>query len=105
MSVIYDWIVASIECEPESGEYTDIVKVIHWVRTAASDGYNTSSYGSVTVPTPSPEGPFTPYSDLTKEDVEDWLNEFVDVTAVDANLAAQIEALKNPPLVTLPLPW
>jgi hypothetical protein len=103
MSIVYEWNISNLECVPHEGDYANIVKVIHWVRTAASDGYNASSYGSVTIP--APQGSFIPYEDLTQAEVDGWLNDCVNVASVDAALATQIEQLKNPPVVSLPLPW
>jgi hypothetical protein len=56
------------------------------------------------VPAPSAED-FTPYADLTFEQVCGWLEDGLDVEATDASLATQIENLINPPVVSLPLPW
>jgi hypothetical protein len=61
-------------------------------------------YGTLSVPTPSPED-FTPYPDLTFDQVCGWLDAGLDVVTIDANLAQQIENLINPPVVSLPLPW
>ena len=48
---------------------------------------------------------FTAYEDLTYEQVCAWLSSGLNVEAIDSNLEAQIENLKNPPIINLPLPW
>lgn len=53
-----------------------------------------------------PTGSFTPYEDLTEQQVLDWcFANGVDQAAIEANVAAQIENQINPPVVALPLPW
>ena len=52
--------------------------------------------------------PFTPYEDLTQDQVVGWTKDALgdeQVAATEANVAAQIETQKNPPVVTPPLPW
>ena len=62
------------------------------------------TYGALSVDAPH-EASFTPYDEVTKEMVEGWLTEKLDVVAIEANLDAQIENFLNPPLVAYALPW
>jgi hypothetical protein len=48
---------------------------------------------------------FTAYPDLTEDQVISWLEAGNDVEALQANVAAKIADIKNPPIVNLPLPW
>jgi hypothetical protein len=49
---------------------------------------------------------FTPYADLTLDQVLGWVwANGVDKTATEAAVEGQIEAQKNPPVVSPPLPW
>jgi hypothetical protein len=48
---------------------------------------------------------FTAYDDLTFDQVCEWLVAGNNVEAMELNLDTQIENLKNPPIVNLPLPW
>lgn len=105
MAITYSWNVAALECVPHEDGLTNIVKTVHWIRLAKDGAYETSSYGSVAIPAPTSPGNFIPYEDLAEDDVEAWLDTYVDVDATDAALANQIAALKNPPVVTPPLPW
>jgi hypothetical protein len=54
--------------------------------------------------TPPTEG-FIPYADLTQEIVEGWLNAGRDVAALDAELAIQLNNIKNPKVQVLPNPF
>ena len=55
---------------------------------------------------PESGGSFTPYADLTQEQVLGWCwSNGVDKVAVEANVQALIDAQINPPVAQLPLPW
>ena len=80
------------------------VTVAHWRVEAVDGDHVASAYGSVGF-TPDASAPdFKPYDQLTQADVLVWVWGSVDKAEVEASLAAQIEAKKNP--VTLNgLPW
>lgn len=107
MSVTCNWTVAQLDCYPEYEGHEDVVFTAHW-RMDGTDGEHTAGvYGSVGL-TLDPEAPFTPYADLTEAQVIGWVQEALgeeQVTGYEANVAAQIDALVNPPVVTPPLPW
>ena len=104
----YNWVISSMDEYPTSEGLTDVVFNIHYRRQATevsgSTTYFVDTYGVVGVPAPAPED-FVPYEDLTQDIVEGWLDSGLDVAAIDASLAAQIEEQKNPSVVSLPLPW
>jgi hypothetical protein len=109
MAIIYNWVVSAMDEYPTTpDDLTDVVFNVHWRRNATDIvgdiTYFADVYGSLSVPAPSPED-FTPYPDLTFEQVCGWLEAGLDTAAIDAGLAVQIENLINPPVVSLPLPW
>ena len=93
-----------MDTAPSEDGLTDVVKTVHW-RYEGKDGeYAAEVYGAMACATPS-ETDFTAYEDLTYEQVCEWLVAGNNVEAMDLNLATQIENLKNPPIVNLPLPF
>lgn len=102
------WIISAMDTVPKEGELVDVVQTVHWRRDAEEvDGdktYYGDVYGSQSFPAPH-EAAFTPYADLTFEQVCGWLESALDVAALDMALDQQIENQKNPPIVQLPLPW
>lgn len=109
MDVTYNWIISSMEEYPKtSDDLIDVVFIVHWRRQASTtvDGkfYLVDTYGVLPVSQPDPED-FTPYEELTFEQVCGWLEAGMDVEAVDANLLVLLENQINPPVVSLPLPW
>lgn len=109
MAIVYNWVVSSMQEYPTTPDgLDDVVFVVNWRRVATEIiddvAFTADNYGSLGVPSPSPED-FTPYPDLTFEQVCGWLDAGLDVEAIDAGLANQIENKINPPVVSLPLPW
>ena len=104
MTLETKWLISQMDTAPSEDGLTDVVKTIHW-RYKGKDGeYTAEVYGSMACATPS-ETDFTAYEDLTYEQVCTWLEAGLNVEAMDLNLATQIENLKNPPIIHLPLPW
>ena len=83
---------------------TDGVIVAHWRATATEtvgEGddavtYSASSYGTVGFTPDASASGFIAYDSLTEADVVGWVQAEVDKDAIEASLAAQIEADKNP---------
>ena len=85
----YTWTIADLNRKTSDG----FVTTCHWRCTAVDGEYSASVYGTAGF-----EGdhPTIPYADLTLADVLAWLFDKLDKDETEANLAAQIEALKNP---------
>jgi len=98
------WIIERLLVKPTEGPNTDVVITADWRCNGTQDQYSGTCYGSCSFSPPS--GSFTPYDELTQEQVLNWCYENgVDKTAIEANVTQQIENQINPPVVTLPLPW
>lgn len=106
MEINFFWaplVQGSLEVRPSLDGLTDVVVAINYQRVGSNqDGsiYAVSN-GQVGCPTPSPTD-FTAYDDLTQDQVYSWLDQLVDVPAVDAVI---MEEILTPKVVTLPLPW
>ena len=100
MAITYDWTIAQCEHEVATGGIT----VAHWRVSAVDGDYSASAYGTAGfTPDPEAEG-FIPYADLTEADVLVWVWASVDKDETEANLAAQIDAQKNP-VTAAGTPW
>ena len=102
-----NWNIVQLDCYPEKDGETDVVFTAHWDLTAAEGEYSGRVYGSVGL-TLDASAPFTPYAQLTKEQVVGWVKDALGeetVAATEANVAKQIADQKNPPVVSPPLPW
>ena len=98
------WIIERLLVKPTEGSLTDVVITADW-RCNGTDGtYSGTCYGSASFAPPTEN--FTPYPDLTQQQVLGWCYENgVDKTAIEANVTAQINDQINPPITTPPLPW
>ena len=98
------WIIERLLVKPTEGTLTDVVITADWRCNGSQESYSGTCYGSCSFAPPTEN--FTPYEDLTQEQVLSWCYaNGVDQTAIEANVTAQIEAQINPPVVVLPLPW
>ena len=98
------WIIERLLVKPTEGTYSDVVITADWRCNGTQDQYSGTCYGSASFAAPS--GDFTPYEDLTEQQVLGWcFSNGVDQTAIEANVSLQIENQINPPVIAPPLPW
>jgi hypothetical protein len=98
------WLIERLSVKPTEGTLTDVVITADWRCNGSQETYSGTCYGSCSFQPPT--GSFTPYEDLTEQQVLDWcFANGVDKTAIEANVTLQIENQINPPVVVLPLPW
>lgn len=104
----FDWIISAMECKVKEDNLSDVVILVHWRYNATSvveeKEYFAGTYGATSMPLPTGED-FTPYNDLTKEQVVSWLENTLDIEAMQSNLNNQIDLLINPINVTLQPPF
>ena len=105
MTITNTWNVVQMDAYPEYEGEPDVVFTVHWTLSGTDGTYSGSSYGSVGI-TLTEGSTFTPYADLTLDQVLGWVwANGVDKDAQETAVAAQIEAQINPTVVTPPLPW
>ena len=106
------WIIERLLVKPTEGSLTDVVITADWrcngtETTGTGDDektYTGTCYGSCSFAPPT--GSFTPYEDLTQQQVLDWcFANGVDKSAIEANVSLQIQNQINPPVIAPPLPW
>ncbi len=104
----YFWAVNSMTAYPEAEGQTDVVFSISWVLSATDGTYNSAAYGSVDT-TYVAGTPFTPYDQLTLDQVNGWVATALGpdgIAKAQADCDAAIAAQQAPDLpVTPPLPW
>jgi hypothetical protein len=96
----YTWTVANLERNVSDGGVT----VVHW-RCTGVDGDNSASAYGTTSHTPDPSsGSFIAYDSITEEIAIGWAKAALDVDAIEAGIAAKINAMANP-VSASGLPW
>lgn len=111
MATNFTWTVTQMLVENIEGQ-SDVVVTASF-NVEGIDSNDPSATGTVTgseVFELAEGSEFTPYSDLTNDQVVGWIKEKMGeemVATVEANIQAQIDAVLNPPVVPVvkPLPW
>ena len=101
------WAVTQMDAYPERDGKTDVVFTVHWTLTGSEADFVGTTYGTQGV-TVDPDALFTPYADLTQEQVIGWVKAAMgaeQVAAYEAAVANQINEQIAPSVTTLPLPW
>lgn len=107
MPITNTWSVNRMDCYPEYEGRPDVVATVHWTLVGSDGTYVSSVYGSCGVSLNITDG-FTPFTDLTEEEVLGWVHAEMgeeQVAAHEAAVAQQIADQINPPVVSPPLPW
>ena len=105
MATVITWNISQLDCLPTSEVGNDYVVTAHWSCVGINGQYNARNYGTCGFSVVEGES-FTPYEDLTQEQVLTWCyNNGVDKLATEASVEQQIENQINPPIVSPELPW
>ena len=105
MTATITWSVTAMDAYPQAESQTDVVFTVHWTCAGVQDTYNASVYSTCGV-TYSSGTPYTPYAQLTQDQVLGWIwASGVDKAATEAAVQQQINNQINPPVVTPKLPW
>jgi myo-inositol-hexaphosphate 3-phosphohydrolase len=95
----YNWNIQQMDRLTSDG----FVVTVHYTVNAVDGDYTASTYGTVGF-AEQPGEQYIPYADLTQAEVIGWVQESLGKDTVEAGLAAQIEAQKNP-VQESGLPW
>lgn len=105
MTATINWTVTAMDCYPQAEGETDVVFTVHWTCSGVQDTYTGSVYSTCGV-TYDAGQPYTPYNELTQDQVLGWIwASGVDKDATEAAVQSQIDNQINPPVVQPPLPW
>lgn len=107
MSITTTWVIEQMNCYPTYESQTDVVFNVHWRANATDGAFYATAYGTAGV-TYEAGSPYTPYDQLTQDQVVGWVQDAMgpeQVASIEAGLAINIANQVNPPTVTPPLPW
>jgi|TARA_R110002020_G_C16258505_1_gene770314 hypothetical protein len=108
----YEWTIHVLDVHPTEDELSNVVYNLHWRLTATSDeldpegnAYKSSSIGTQVIGSPDPDH-FTSFDDLTKSEVEGWLESSeLDIDLIKSSLDNQIKQLITPTSISKNAPW
>ena len=98
----YKWVINAVDCYTTKDGLEKVAYNVHWSYFATEGENNASMIGVQSVGEPSPDN-FTPFDQLTEDQVVSWITASMDVEQMQANLDKQIEDLVAPKVVTLQL--
>lgn len=100
----FNWTITSMPSYSQIDGQSDVVFEVNWSCSAFEDRLSSVAIGTVPV-TYTAGSPFTPYDQLTQEQVWGWINPSIDRPEIEASLQKMIDEQKAPAVVTPPLPW
>jgi hypothetical protein len=102
-----NWQIDWMKTTPTTATPPEYVIECGWRCTGTQDGFTASVYSTCAfTQAPNADGNFTPYADLTQDQVLGWCwDSGVDKDAAEAAVQAQLDAQINPPVIQPPLPW
>lgn len=102
--ITYQWTIPALDCAVSKDGLTNVIETIHWrYRGTNKKGVTAEMYGAQSVGDPNPED-FTPFEEIKKEKIVEWLESIMDMKEIQTNINTQIKDLENPTHVTLQLP-
>jgi len=98
------WVIEQMWVKPQEAGKTDVVVTAAWRCNGVDGDYAGTAYGTAGFTLN--EGSFTPYDQLTQDEVLGWCwANGVDKAEVEAAVEGQIQNQINPPIITPALPW
>jgi hypothetical protein len=103
--ITYKWEFPAFDCTVQKEGMEKVVTAVHW-RYKGTDENDVMAeiYGAQAVGEPTPDA-FTPYPELSEEQVIGWMESVMDIEEMKTNIANQIDLIANPVTVTLPPPF
>lgn len=108
MAVTYTWFIEHMNCYPSSEGQQNVVFNVAWRLTGVDGEFSNSLHGSAAIEPYKSGDPFTPYEQLTEEQVLGWVKETLgadQISEYESAIANRISSLASPPVVIPPLPW
>jgi len=94
----YTWKINQLECTPSVGDKTNVVAAVHWT-CEGTDGTVTGHHNGVTGFMYKEGNGFTPFAELTKDQVMNWVFAALEKTADDAYESLDEETKQNQPKI------
>ena len=105
MATTFNWTVTAMDAYPQADGQTDVVFTVHWTCAGTDGTYSASVYSTQAVAYTA-DTPYTPYADLTQDQVLGWIwAAGVDQAATEAAVQQMLDNQINPPVISPPLPW
>ena len=105
MAITYTWSIDSLPNYPEKDGETDVIFQVNWTLIGTDDIYTASEKGGTGLEF-NAKTPFTPYNQLTQNEIIGWVIDIIPEDILDlykVRIADNIAEQKNQQII--PLPW
>jgi hypothetical protein len=104
LTAIFTWSIEWMQCNPLHENYTNVVTSAGWRCDGNLNGIMGMNYGFCSFLAPIDS--FTPYSELTQDQVLEWCYAFgCNKEESETRVQQLIDDQINPPIIQLPMPW
>jgi hypothetical protein len=102
----YTWQFSNLMVSPNYKGMQDVIVSLQYTLTGVDGDASASVSGSLGLLPPDPQE-YTPFADVTKQECQEWVELAMGnaLNVYKANIAADIDKQKNPPLVEMAAPW
>ena len=101
MEIEYSLKITELVCDATSNGETNVISCVRWVYSG-TDGRNSAAYGGYTNINHTDDEPFTPFSNLTEEQVVTWVLSSMNEARL---LEIQTELRRQIENATARVPW
>lgn len=113
MAIEYTWKIVALDCStPDADNDCDIIKTAHWTLSGTDGTYTGSAYGTapldIVLETVQGQTEYTNYNALTEAEIITAVQTALgtdQVTSLESNITAQIQAQVAPTTISPALPW
>jgi hypothetical protein len=106
MNINYSWVITELERESTINGLSDVIIRVRYryIGTDSETQLTGEFFGATPMPLPSSEN-FIPYSELTEQNIIDWLLLKANIDHMKEKIEQQITQKMSPPIVDFTLPW
>ena len=103
---VFSWKIDNLEIITNHDTLQDVIKSVHYTYSGTYGEYSAQISGVVDLDPPLMEN-YTPYQNLTQDEVINWIKKKYDISLFNKNIIEQIQAqIPLPPVtVVYSLPW
>lgn len=91
--ITHSWTITKVD-KVESGDLTDVIQTVHWLAEVTDGVHVAHEFGTLELTAPDPDR-FIQFNQLTKQDMVDWLESELDVTAIRGRLNEKLKELQG----------
>jgi len=89
----YSWEINKVD-KITTGNLSDVIETVHWYAEATDGVRVTHEVGELTLAAPNSDR-FIEFSNLTKQDIVNWLHANLDTGAIQSSLSIKLQELQG----------